>query len=498
MSIAAKSDGYVYIWDLYSYFGTSSREHIEYALLDKNGNVTRSPSLLTDNNTPPYYAYDYYPAVDVAPNGRIGVTWMRELWNTSTGKSLFNVYFTILDSSGSMLFTPVNLTNNSVWGSYSDLNVPRFYRNQIAATSDNRFMIAWEGEHQESAGYVEDLYYLVRDSNNVSIKGLIKYTNDTPGGDQYYESPTLTRLGNNQVFMAWTQYENSNYSNAYAVFNSSGNEVHAKTPLTLYAWGVDAVQLSNGRILIAGRQWGVDGPLMAYSMLDGTSFTEVASNVQLNNPFNMLKGDDYVSVTTDDAGHGILTWMDYDSNSRKNLYYALVDGNGSTLTEPMILRTSQAADPYIQTSYFGYGNTTNKLATPTSQDTDLRVNAPLLTGGQQGGMALIPVWVGNYGAAKATSVVLTATWDNNLTYVGADPAPTSVVGNTATWNLADLAYQGSGKITLTVSLPSTVIGTLYPITWYASSTGPEAYPADNTATTNVMESVQVYLPLTKK
>lgn len=60
-----------------------------------------------------------------------------------------------------------------------------------------------------------------------------------------------------------------------------------------------------------------------------------------------VTGDDYISVAADDAGHAIFTWMDSNASYRRNLYYALADGNGNVLTDPMIFRVGQATILYI-------------------------------------------------------------------------------------------------------------------------------------------------------
>lgn len=492
-SVTAKSDGYAYLWSDDGYNGKFGYENIEFALLDKNGKITRPVSSLTDNSaTSTYSIYDYYPEMAVAANGRIGVTWTRELYNSKTSKYQYNIYFTVLDSAGNMAFQPVNLTNNTTWGTYNDLNVPNFYAIHLAATADNHFMITWVREYRLSGGEMDDLYYVVKDSSGGSVKALTKFTNATAGNDYFY-SPSLTNLSNNQIFMAWTQRAGGISSNAYAVFDSSGGVVHPATTINMFAYMVDAVQLSSGRILIAGQEWGYEKSSINYSILDGTTFVQIKDDTELVNPYS-LTGDNYVSVTADAAGRGILTWMDYDYDSRHNLYYALVDSNGNILTEPMIFRTSQTTDQVIQTSYYGNGNTTNKSIVPTTPDVDLKLAASPSAGGAPGGTAIMPVTITNMGVNKATSISLTATLPEGVTLSEASPAPDTSVSGVLTWAIPDLSFLGSGRIDLTVALPAGAVGTLHPINWSVNSAGPEANPADNAVTINVMESLQMWLP----
>jgi hypothetical protein len=127
--VAETPDGnFVYAWTKGRCLDNNCNTYvseIEYALLDRYGNTVRPVSKLTDHTGATMDTYDY-PAVAVAPNGRIGVLWYRYLWNGSTGKSNYNIWFAILDASGNRVYGPVNLTNNNAWGTWSDLNVPRF------------------------------------------------------------------------------------------------------------------------------------------------------------------------------------------------------------------------------------------------------------------------------------------------------------------------------------------------------------------------------------
>lgn len=118
-----------------------------------------------------------------------------------------------------------------------------------------------------------------------------------------------------------------------------------------------------------------------------------------------------------------------------------------------------------------------------------------VVGGPPGGIAQASVDLGNDGLQTATSVQLTAYLDPSLGYAGASPAPTSTTSNTVTWNLSDLAFRATNHIILKLLLPSTPLGTRYPITWQMTNAGPEFNPGDNTLHTQVMISNQFYLPV---
>lgn len=502
-AVAETPDGnFVYVWSkgrcLDNNCDVYGRE-IEYALLDRYGQTVRPVSKLTTHSGAAVNTYDSRPAVAVAPSGRIGVLWSRNL-RDDTGRSNDNIYFAILDASGNRVYGPVNLTNNSAWGAWDELNVPRFYSPRIAATDDNRFVLAWERRYYgpptgscTSYCSVDDLFYTVRGTAGGEVKPVTQFTNDTPGWDRSYDQPTLARLSGGQVVMAWSQTESNSSNIAYAVLNSGGNVVKAPATINMSGWGVDAVQLSTGRILLAWFVWTDSAPQIAFAVLD-TNYNVVAGPTTLSNPAAPT-GDANVSVAADAAGHAILTWMDYDWSSRRNLYYALVDSNGNVLTPPMIFRTSQAYSPYIDTSYEGYGNTSYNW-TPASSVDGFAVFDASLFGGPPGGNAAVGVRYANHGATIASNIVLTATLDSNLAYVSdTSGAVPTVSGNDVVWNLPGLDFLEGRNFTLYVQVPSGAdYGTRYPITLTLTSAGLEANPSDNVASAEVMVARQVFLP----
>jgi hypothetical protein len=338
---------------------------IDYTLLDDHGGVVHPVSKLSDNSGATMRTNDLYPAVAVAPNGSTGVLWYRYLWDSSTSDYNYNIFFAILDASGNVAYGPTNLTNNTTWGSGNDQNVPWFSNPQISATGDNRFILAWQMSSYGPPNYgncyssycpVNDIYFAVRDSSGAEILAITKFTNDTPGYNEGFYYPTLTALAGNRALLAWER--RSDYDIYYAVLSSSGSVVKDKTNLSKdkgksYDWRPDAVQLSDGNIAIAWSGGSYPSYNIRFAVLDA-SYKRIAGPKTLSNPA-AVTGNDYVSVTADAAGHAVLTWMDYNYNYRRNLYYTLVDSHGGIVTQPMIFRSSQTG--VIQTSFTGYGNT---------------------------------------------------------------------------------------------------------------------------------------------
>lgn len=633
MAVTETPNGnFIYVWSKSRCLDatcSTNVEEIEYALLDRHGQVVRPWSRLTNHSGASLNTYDFSPAVAVAPDGRIGMLWTRQLWDSANSRINFNIYFAVLDAAGNLLFGPTNLTNIITWGTWDELYVPRFSSPRIAATGDNRFLLAWERYYYgpptgncTSYCSVHDILYAIRSADGSQIRPIIQFTSDTPGWDQDYGYPAMTALRNNRALLAWRQTVGGGSSIAYAVLDSDGNMVRAPIAFNMDGFGPDAAELSDGRIAIAwsslpplnpgegpwtaryynnetltepavlvrtdptinfdwwdrapapgvnpdyfsvrwtgtitvdadvyvftmgsddgSRLW-IDGQLImdhwgecctywtavvplsagphqvrmemhehygaawAYlswqkqgqkrattvAILDA-AYNSVSGPTRLNNPA-ALTGDLYVSVTADASGRAILTWMDSDYFNRRNLYYALVDSSGNVLTPPMIFRSTQAANPYLFTSYQGYGNTTYRWTPPSGVDGMVTFETPL-SGGLPGGNAPLGLRYANYGAKTATGVVLTATLGDDLSYVrdtsGVLP---NVAGNQVVWRLPDLRLLESQGFTLYVQVPTdAAYGTRYPITLSLTSDGPEADSSNNTASAQVMAARQVFLPL---
>jgi hypothetical protein len=362
--------GFVYVWSRTRHLEPPSDlyvDELEYALLDREGNTLHPVSRLTDLSSATLPTHDFQPTVAVAPNGRIGVTWYRYRWDPSTSLYNTNIYFAILDPSGSLVYGPANLTNNDLWRDWNDPNVPAFFYPRVAATDDGRFVLAWVRDIWESEGLVDDIYYAIRASDGTPVKAVTRLTSDTPGDSGYFD-PALARVSGGRVILSWESRASANDDIYYAVLSSSGTVVKPATDLSVdesvVDWrNYDVVQLPDGRIFLAWEAWGCFGdewlPRIRFAILD-SAYNRVAGPTCLGRAVAASSGDTGVSVTAGGGGYAILTWMDSSYQFRRNLYYALVGSDGTVRTPPMIMRSAGApsGNPYIVTSFVGYGNTT--------------------------------------------------------------------------------------------------------------------------------------------
>jgi hypothetical protein len=302
--------------------------------------VIRPAARLTDLSSASTSAYDYNPAVAVAPDGRVGIVWSRQLWNSSNSSYNYNIYFMVLAANGATVKPATNLTNNGSWGTSSAKNVPRFYYPSIAATLNNRFGLAWERQVYDGSSYPTTTWYAVRSGDGGQVKAPTQFSSNTRS---YY--PNLSSLADGTLFLV--QRTDSQLL-GYGRIDSSGNVVTGLTTLAAsYPMYPDATQLSNGNIVIAWTDWNV-----GYAVLNaGLGIVKDVTWLPNISPM----GDYYVSITRS-GNRAVLTWGDGCCGYQPNLYYALLDGNGNVVTSPMIF-FSDFAGYSVRLPYNGQGNT---------------------------------------------------------------------------------------------------------------------------------------------
>lgn len=326
-----------------------------YALYDSIGRTIYPTTMLTDNSEVTLSTRDRSPMMAAASDGTIGTIWYQTIYDHEKEATNENILFSRLNASGSPIAnSQTNVTQNTGWRESGTLNVPFFFSPRILATKDNRFVLSWADERLTADGLTRDIWYAIYEANGDLATSPTKLTTSIPD-ELTYSEPALTLLSGNRIFLSYTHLdeENGQETIVFTVLNSSGEIQQAETGLADVEGNLsDAIQLSNGRILLAWTN--VSTSEIAYAILDGDSYAIIHTPTILSNPEPIPRPADFVSVTFDRKGYGIITWMD--ARWHRHLYYALVDIDGNLLVDPMIFLTSNSTDVFMQTSFTGYGN----------------------------------------------------------------------------------------------------------------------------------------------
>jgi hypothetical protein len=297
---------------------------------------------------------DASPALAGASNGNVAFVWTRQnpQWVPQEVPCAWeNVMYAIHSSSGQQVLAPTRLTLNADYYCPTQLamDTQREFGPVVAATDDDRFVMAWQRDRYTGSMY-NDIYYAVVDVQGNEVLGVSPLITDSVGSRvSGYYSPRLLALPGAQVLALW--YDGTDIQ--YTLLNSSGGILRQPVNLTS-DWGdhnrdPDGVLLPNGNIFLA---WVHDRDI-AYAILNANLDT-VRPPGLLDNPWS--ETNDAVSVALTASGHVVLTWQDA---AASRLYYALLASDGQALTPPMPLR--EARDEWINVNSQGYG-----LAVPNS------------------------------------------------------------------------------------------------------------------------------------
>ena len=335
-------------------------EEIHYAIANRDGSLRRPSTNLTDHSGSAESVYDYSLAVTVAPDGKVALAWLRERYNSVSDQSNLNVLAAVLEPNGNVSAPPTLLTNNSTWASWGAMGVPFFTYPAVSFVGAGRYAVAWVQWRNEIAGEVDDIFYTVRDAELAPVVGITQFTSDTPGWDEGYYAPGLTGLSGERALLTWTRWGNGEAY--FAVLNHDGGFVRAASQLTNDGYSVyddapDAAELTDGRILVAWTAYSDLGRIR-YALLDPSTYDLLSAPIQLDNPFSAYDAG-YVSVAPAPDGDGVLTWIAQPYNKRQQLFYALIEEDGSVGTQPMVFRNTQDLSGRFFINYTGHSSTSH-------------------------------------------------------------------------------------------------------------------------------------------
>ena len=347
---------YLYTWRKPDGDYPNSFSDIEFTFVSHDGTTNTPISKLT-SNTGMGQTYDYSPAVAVAPDGTIGVTWYRWLVDNTTGQSNYNIYFATLSSTGTLLYGPINVTNNNAWDNFDDVNVPHFFSPSIASTDDNRFVLSWNEYQTDGENtYINNIWYATRSSDGTSVFDPTALTSDNSS-----YSPVLNSLSGNRVILTWESDQVPAY---YVVLNSDGSLAKPATALAgTSRTPPDAVMLPNGKVALA---WATTDQEIALVMLDA-SYDVTLGPILASNPYSLYNRD--ISITYDFSNHIIMTWTDDDSDPASQLFYAMADDTGAFISNPIPITSSSAG---LITAENGQGNA--PILSPVQETMDVNID----------------------------------------------------------------------------------------------------------------------------
>ena len=456
-------------------------QEIYVTILDQYGDTLMMPRKIADYTGTSQSTFDSMLALAVTADGHIGLVYNHVVYQAS--QMVNNLYLVILSKDGSTSYGPTSLTQNTTFMSGNVANNES--DPSIAATDDAHFVIAWSHQYVQNSVRYRDLDLAVRDENGNNLLSN-SYNTLLPGTlNLNYNSPNVTPLANHLVLLTYDQGSVNGM-----VLNSSGGVVKANFQISNVNSSrnyTSAMQLSGGNILVG---WIGGDQLAHYSILDATTYAPLSPKT-IANPL-ALAGNANLSVTADQADHAILTWSDNDSLSR-NLYYALVGSDGTLLTPPVVEATAKPGSYVFITATSTYGATSYTWQLPATADGV--ITTPPTVPAVSGGSASIVAHIANHGGIPATGVTLTATLDPNLVYLGNNLAITpSINGNTYQWSLPDLGFLATMDFSIQVKIPTSALGTQFPVSLTLGIAGTDADPSNNTAQTVIVASSMVYLP----
>lgn len=486
--IGTRSGQFLLAWDK-SYYIAPSQDCSSYchisniwtAVLRPDGSVVQERTRLTIDGPGFDNGYEE-PSLALAGDNRILVTYSR-FGNHP------DILFMVLDDQG-------HIVKNATWIS-NDGQASWDRRPDVSRLSDGSFVVAWTGDPPQNIGEQgwRGSYYnnenlsgdpvLVRDDSTIDFNW--RLASPAPGVNPNFFSVRWEGT----IRVPAGDYEFIMGSDDGSRLWIDGRKVMDNWDICCQYW-YKTVTLTEGAHHVVMEMHEHDGAAWArlywrkantsagirFATLD-SNFNVTSGPHYLDNPASIL-GDANVSVTHDDSGRAVLTWMDYDFSYHNNLYYALVDGAGHTLTPPTIFHTSTGRYPYVETSYYGHGNTTFSWQ-PAATDLSVRFHSERIRTLGENPVSLRLTYT-NLGS-DGTNLHLVATLDPALRYVSdtSGVSPT-VQGHTINWSLGSLPLFGSESFTLTLGTDGATPGSDLPIQLEIDSSESDANPDDNHAT----------------
>ncbi len=340
-------DNYLVAWekrsDFYRFTEIAYTVVSQLSMVGETKKLSNSESLLvgtvTDSNAEA-------PTIARAPNGLVVALWEQHLQRNDGGFNT-NLYMVPIGTDGNAQGSATNLTQmNDFYFSSGDYREILYHN--VVATEDNRFFACWvediriggvKGQNLRCGGYAID--------GGVITQKVAPFIVDSPTGADYLEEPGLARISGNRLLLTYKRTSGGTTQVVYAVRSSSDGSLVKEPTVVSGAAGTNpqALQFSNGSTLLT---WAGDDGLLYYLYLD--SAWNVTSGYPKTLPQISLRPTAYPSLSMEEKGRAILSWIDGLTENDNYLYYVVLDQDGVLVTPPMRFLSTA-----INTSTYGYG-----------------------------------------------------------------------------------------------------------------------------------------------
>ncbi len=334
--------------------------NLEYMLVNGIGlTLFEAPQLLTENSGA-VDIRDNAPVVVTAPNGNIGIAWVRRLTRvTSDFRTNINIYLAVLDPSGKIVIMPeLNITQNQTWANTEDPDLMEFENLHIevvqdAISGEGRFHLTWIEKHTRNTGLITtDLAHAVFSDTGAIVKQAV-IVNPIDHADKIdYFEPALVSFNNNQLLLFYfvsdtadLEYPVDNI--VYSRLDAAGNLLQPQTPLyEVVGEEIDAIQMGDGSV---GLVWTNSATERINAAVLASDLSKPANFIELINPDG--RPSRAVSITRGEDNQAILTWMD--GGLLERMYYAVINSSGAVIVNPLSFKYREAESALETIAGFG-------------------------------------------------------------------------------------------------------------------------------------------------
>jgi hypothetical protein len=256
---------------------------------------------------------------------------------------------TVLSPQGLPISERYNVTNEPEpnWHQITPSHVHDFPA--LAATLDGRYITCWT----KPSAFRVSCQVLAFNGAVISPVGL-RIDLQATGADTQPLDVSMTPLANNRVLVAYSESSEAGTEIVvYYILNSDGTIHRSRTVVPGSSGGQPrAIQfVSNGNVMLV---WVHSDGRLGYTYLN-SSFDILSGYPRYLNKVN-LRAASSPSMTLDQAGRAVVTWIDGDDSDA--LFYALLDQDASVITPPIVFISDPLGDPEYSTSDYGFGNAT--------------------------------------------------------------------------------------------------------------------------------------------